>query len=96
MAVKQKSQSNPNVNGEQRQGKPKKICPVSRAEFAKGAKPVLVAIGNNNLVAGIKHFATDSFGWYATGKIILDVGGVPVEVQVGLNLTCIGSKDLPK
>ena len=73
----------------------KTVCPVGRAAFRKDAKPVVVNIGGVPLVAGVKEFATGSLGWYAQGKIPVEVGGVIVEVQVGLNMTCVGSKDLP-
>jgi hypothetical protein len=35
-------------------------------------------------------------GWYLTGKTNLKVGGKTVSVQIGMNLTIVGSKELPK
>ena len=44
----------------------------------------------------MKEFSTGSFGWNLNTKVIVDVGGQPVNVQVGMNLTVVGSKDLVK
>lgn len=75
-------------------------CPVSREQFTKEAKPgtVTVDIGGkkHELLAGIKHFESGSEGWYGGGKIIVTLDGIPCEAQVGINITLIGSKDLPK
>jgi hypothetical protein len=77
-------------------GKARKTpCPVSRAQFRAGARPLVVQIGDQRVVAEPKEFSTGSLGWYAQGKITQDVGGVPVSVQVGLNLTVVNSKELP-
>jgi hypothetical protein len=71
-------------------------CRVTRAQFATGAAPVTVTIGGQTLIADAKSFSTGSLGWYTNGKLVIDVGGTPVTVQVGLNLTIVGSKELPK
>ena len=71
-------------------------CPISRSEFLSKAKPVTVAINNVPLLADVKEFSTGSLGWYLNGKTTIDVGGTPVTVQIGMNLTVVGSKDLPK
>jgi hypothetical protein len=73
----------------------KTTCPVSRAEFRQKAKAVTVSIGNVPLQADVKEFSTGSLGWYLNGKTTIDVGGTPVSVQIGLNLTLVGSKELP-
>ncbi len=73
-----------------------KTCPVSRAEFRTRAKPVRVEINGVPLMAEVKEFSTGSFGWYLGGKVTVDIEGTPVSVQIGLNLTIVGSKDLPK
>ena len=68
-------------------------CPVTREQFVEGAKPLTVQIGNSQLLANVKEeFSSGSFGWYAGDKIIVDIGGMPVRVQVGINLTVVGSK----
>ena len=64
--------------------------------FPRHAKPVTVTIAGEQLHRrrqGI--FSTGSLGWYLNGKAEIEVGGVPVQVQIGLNLTIVGSKDLP-
>ena len=74
----------------------KSSCPITRAEFRAGAKPVSVTINGEPLVCDVKEFSTGSLGWYLNGKTAIDVGGTPVSVQIGLNLTIVGSKELPK
>jgi hypothetical protein len=73
----------------------KTTCPITRQQFRDGAKPVSVTIDGQSLTATVKEFSTGSLGWYVNGKITLDVNGVAVPVQVGLNLTIVGSKELP-
>ncbi|HKB39774.1 MAG TPA: hypothetical protein VKD72_25280, partial [Gemmataceae bacterium] len=43
----------------------------------------------------VKEFSTGSLGWYLNGKTVVEINGVRVPVQIGLNLTIIGSKELP-
>ncbi len=71
-------------------------CPIDRGEFREKAKPVPVVINGVNLMAEVKEFSTGSFGWYLSGKVSVEVGGKPCMAQIGLNLTVVGSKDLPK
>ena len=74
----------------------KTSCPITLADFRAHAKPIAVAIGTNPpLLADVKEFATGSLGWYLNGKTTIDIGGTLVSVQIGLNLTIIGSKELP-
>jgi hypothetical protein len=68
-------------------------CPITADQFGS-ALPLTVDIGGNKVVASPKNFSTGSFGWYATGKVVIEVDGVPCSCQVGLNLTVVGSKDL--
>ncbi len=72
------------------------ICPVSRAQFRDNAQPVKVIVNGVEMTAEVKEFRTGSFGWYLNSKATIDVGGTPVTVQVGANLTVVGSKDLPQ
>jgi hypothetical protein len=65
---------------------------VSLEEFMDGAKPLPVTINGVPFAATPKHFSTGSYGWYMNGKVTVDIGGVPVMVQVGLNLTVVNSK----
>ena len=74
----------------------KTACPISRSEFRAKAKPITVTINNVPMQAMVKEFSTGSLGWYLNGKTTIDVGGTPVAVQIGMNLTIVGSKELPK
>ncbi len=71
-------------------------CPISRQEFRDNAKAIKVTIGDSTVLADAREFSTGSLGWYANGKITVEINGKPVSVQVGLNLTIVGSKELPK
>ena len=74
----------------------KTTCPIGRAEFRANAKPLTIQIAGVPQVAEVKEFSTGSLGWYLNGKTTLNVGGVAVPVQIGLNLTIVGSKELPR
>ena len=74
----------------------KTTCSVTRAEFSAKAKPVKVEINGVPMMAEVKEFSTGSFGWYLSGKTVIEIDGKTVSVQVGANLTVIGSKELPK
>lgn len=76
----------------------KRVCPVSRQRFIDNAEPIVVVVNGSHVAVDVKEFKPDSegkssFGWYAGGKINVLVDGVLVPVQVGINLTCIGSKE---
>jgi hypothetical protein len=73
----------------------KSSCPISRADFRTQAKPIAVTINNVPLMADVKEFSTGSLGWYLNGKTTIEIGGKLVSVQIGLNLTVVGSKELP-
>ncbi len=74
----------------------KTTCPISRSDFREKARPVTVNINNVPLQAEVKEFSTGSLGWYLNGKTTIDVGGTLVSVQIGMNLTIVGSKELPQ
>ena len=74
----------------------KSSCPVTRAEFMHDAKPVEVTINGIPMTAEVKEFSTGSLGWYLNGKASVKVGDKSVNVQIGMNLTIVGSKELPK
>ena len=69
---------------------------ITRAEFRESAKPIKVVINDIPMMAEVKEFSTGSLGWYSNAKTTIDVGGKQVSVQIGMNLTIVGSKDLPK
>jgi hypothetical protein len=74
----------------------KTTCPITRNDFRTKAKAVTVKVGDVPLQAEVKEFSTGSLGWYLNGKMTIDVGGTPVSVQIGMNLTIVGSKELPQ
>ncbi len=74
----------------------KTTCPITRAEFRTKATPVNVSINGQNHAAAVKEFSTGSLGWYLNGKTTIEIDGKRVAVQIGLNLTIVGSKELPR
>jgi hypothetical protein len=74
----------------------KTACPISRKDFLEHAKPIAVKVGELPMTAAVKEFSTGSLGWYLNGKINIEVNGVAVPVQIGMNVTVVGSKELPK
>ncbi len=73
-----------------------KSCPITRVDFREHAQPVKVEVNGVPMMAQVKEFSTGSFGWYLGGKSVIEVDGKQVSVQIGMNLTIVGSKDLPK
>jgi hypothetical protein len=73
-----------------------KPSPISRSDFLAKAEPLKVEVAGTTMVADPKEFSTGSFGWYLTGKITVSVDGKPLSVQVGANLTVVGSKEAPR
>ena len=73
----------------------KSTCPVTRAEFQRDAQPVEVTVNGIPMTAEVKEFSTGSLGWYLNGKTSIKVGDKSVSVQIGMNLTIVGSKELP-
>jgi hypothetical protein len=70
-----------------------KPAPISRTQFTDKAEAVKVVINGNEMIAEKREFSTGSFGWYLNGKTTITVDGKPLNVQVGLNLTVVGSKE---
>ncbi|MDZ4817906.1 MAG: hypothetical protein SGJ20_02930 [Planctomycetota bacterium] len=73
----------------------KSSCPITRAEFREHAQAIEVMIAGTPMLVEVKEFSTGSLGWYLNGKTVIKVGEKPVSVQIGLNLTIVGSKELP-
>jgi hypothetical protein len=71
----------------------KSPCPISKSAFLEKAESVKVNIGGQEVTAEKREFSTGSFGWYFNGKTTINVDGKPLQVQVGLNLTVVGSKE---
>lgn len=70
-------------------------CPIERGEFLQNATPVTFEIAGTPVTAEPREFSTGSFGWYFTGKVNVEVNGKKLPVQVGCNLTVVGSKGAP-
>lgn len=68
---------------------------LTRQQFRDHAHAIEITINGVPFLAEAKEFSTGSLGWYLNGKTPIKVGESPVNVQVGLNLTIVGSKDLP-
>ena len=71
----------------------KSPCPISKTQFLEQAEPVKIVIGTAEIIADKREFSTGSFGWYHNGKTTIMVDGKPLSVQIGLNLTVVGSKE---
>lgn len=67
-------------------------CPIDRDAFLKEAKPILVEVNGQKMAATVKQFSTGSFGWYLSGKIVVEVGGTHLPVTIGANFFVVGSK----
>jgi hypothetical protein len=76
--------------------KQKTVCPINRAQFKQGARPVAITIAGQGMEVPVKFFSTGSLGWYLNKRTTIEVAGQPVDVQIGLNLTIVGSKELPQ
>jgi len=72
---------------------PKTACPVSLTQFLEKAEPMKVVINGQEMLAEVKQFSTGSFGWYMNGKTVVSIDGKAISVQIGMNLTVVGSKD---
>jgi hypothetical protein len=75
--------------------KSKTACPVTREEFQAHAKPLTIKVGDKEFTAGPRQFSTGSLGWNVNDKMTVEINGKIVTLQVGMNLTVVGSKDLP-
>ncbi len=71
----------------------KSPCPVSLSQFQEKAEPLKVVINGQEMLAEVKAFSTGSFGWYINGKTTVTVDGKPLSVQIGMNMTVVGSKE---
>jgi hypothetical protein len=86
----------PSQHGRKKMAANKTVCPVTRNQFLLTAKPLILKIGDKEFVALAKEFSTGSLGWNLNEKMVIMIDGVPTKVQIGINLTVVGSKELPK
>lgn len=68
---------------------------LTRDQFRTAAQSVAVTINGREFKVPKKEFSTGSLGWYLSDKMDVTIDGVDVKVQIGLNLTIVGSKDIP-
>jgi len=71
----------------------KKACPIKKKDFLSGAQSMTVEVAGQTFDLSPRSFSSGSVGYYATGKVSVVVDGVVVPLQLGLNLTVIGSKE---
>ncbi|HZI05562.1 hypothetical protein NR798_11815 [Archangium gephyra] len=71
----------------------KSPVPVSLKQFQEKAEPLKVVINGQEMIAEVKAFSTGSFGWNINGKMTITVDGKPLSVQIGMNMTVVGSKE---
>jgi hypothetical protein len=74
----------------------KTTCPITRKDFQTHAKPLTIKIGELSVDVPAKEFSTGSLGWGLLSKTTMEINGTAVPVQIGMNITLVGSKDLPK
>lgn len=70
-----------------------KACAISRKDFKAKAKPMALKMGETLQAADAREFSTGSFGWGFSGKIVVEIDGVPVKCQVSCSIVVVGSKE---
>ena len=68
---------------------------MTKEQFGQSAKALRVLIDETAVFANPKRFSTGSVGWNANAKTQIVVNGEALEIQVGINLTVIGTKNQP-
>lgn len=78
----------------------KKTCPITREQFNENAKPLKITMEYDGktfvFVGSPRQFDSGSMGWNINEKAVVDIDSVPVSCQVGMNITIVKSKELPK
>jgi hypothetical protein len=72
----------------------KTVCPLTKEQFLEkgGVLKITLGDGGPTIIVEPREFSSGSLGWYGNDKVTIVVDGVPVKVQVGLNLVLVGSK----
>lgn len=70
----------------------RKQCPITREQFQEHAPILTVTIDGKTYRLRPHDFKTDSFGWRLSDKQDVEIDGVECTVQIGLNITVVGSK----
>ena len=73
-------------------------CSITKAEFQRGAERLRLRIMSGGECAAEldldrREFSSGSFGWFASEKLNVPVGGERVRCQLSVNVTVIGSKN---
>lgn len=75
-------------------------CAITRAEFRARAKTIKVTLEYDGKTyvqhVAVKEFESGSLGWSLSDKFTPCLEGRDVKCQIGLNITAIGSKELPR
>ena len=75
-------------------------CKISRKEFAERAKQAKLTLEYDGktytFAMDPMEYKTGSLGWNLSDKATFTLDGRDVKVQIGLNVTAIASKDLPR
>ena len=75
----------------------KTTCKLTRNQFRTGAKGLKINLGlpGTDVTLDPKEFSTLSLGWGLQQRVPCVVDGVACEAIIGLNITLVGSKELP-
>ena len=71
-------------------------CPLSKSDFLEKAESLVAELDGQPMELTPKDFSTGSFGWNASGRLRVDVGGHPLQVMVSINATVLKSKQAPE
>ena len=73
------------------------FCGITRQEFENEAEDIEIWLDGDgvSITARPRFYPSGSLGWFAGGRARVQVGGRTVVVQVTMNLTIVGSKQLP-
>ena len=69
----------------------------TKKHLLENMQPVDIVINGIPMIASAREFQTGNIGYNANGKITIKLAdGSAVTCQLGVNITVIGSKSLPK
>ena len=71
----------------------KTVCPITREQFTKEAKPIVAQINGSSVVLSPREFSTGGLGFYAGDKVAVTIDGIPCKAQLSLSLVLVGSKE---
>ena len=69
-----------------------KVKGMTESKFLSSGKALEIDVDGNILRGEPRSFSSGNLGWYLNGKVPIDVGGVTVWAQVGMNVTIPGSQ----